>query len=286
MRIIHFGDLHVWRWRFDWRDPLHPKRWLGWVNLGLRRRHRFPPDHAERVAADIASQEADWVVCTGDLSTMSLDEEFERAAELMAPIREKWGGRFVVIPGNHDRYTPRSAARYDRWFPHGRIEGVRTVDLDDGTALVLYDASRPFRLRSNGDFHPGLAERLDAALAAQAGRTVVLAGHYPYATPPEHPESWEHKLLGEESLAEIVARHRPVVYLHGHKHVRWAIRPRATPETLCLNCGAAGMRAASPDKQAGYLSLRLEDGSVEEVARHVLRDDGGVTCQSVRELLA
>lgn len=265
MRILHFGDLHVWRLKFDFSDPFYPKRWLGFVNLALRRRHKFPPEAGERVMAHLASQEADLVICTGDYSTMSLDAEFERAVELTQPIREKWGERFIEIPGNHDRYSPRSKTRYDKWFPEGRIEGVRTWEIDAETVVVGYDASKPYAVRSNGCLTDELAEKLDSELARQAEKRVILIGHYPYSNPPEHPESWDHKLIGEERLAEIVAKHKPPVYLHGHKHVRWQLRAESTPETVCLNCGAAGMTSSKPEKQAGYVAFTLDGREVRDV---------------------
>jgi len=269
MKILHFGDLHVWRQSLDIADPFYPKRWLGYVNLRLRRRKKFPPELGERVMADIAAQDADVVICTGDFSTSSLDAEFERAAELVAPLREKWGERLIMIPGNHDRYSPKSITRYDRWFPSGVIDGIREVELADGSVVVLYDASRPFKIRSNGDLTPELEQRLDACLAKHTGRAVILAGHYPYATLPDHPESWDHQLLGEERLAALVAKHKPAIYLHGHKHVRWAIRAPLTPETICLNCGSAGMQSSSGEKQAGYVSFEWNEGRVGDITRHV-----------------
>ena len=265
MKILHFGDIHVWRWSFDWSDPFYPKRWLGFVNLGLRRRHKFPPHLAETVAAEIAESDADVVIFTGDYSTMSLESEFRRAAELMEPIRRKWGERFIQIPGNHDRYSPKSKTRYDKWFPEGKIDGVRTWTLDESTVVVGYDASRPFKVRSNGEMTKDLENQLDEELAKQSEKTVILIGHYPYANPPEHPESWDHKLLGEERLAALVAKHKPLVYLHGHKHVRWELRPESTPDTLCLNCGAAGMKSSKTEKQAGYLTFEVNAGAIENI---------------------
>lgn len=269
MKILHFGDLHVWRQHFDVGDALYPKRWLGFVNLRLRRRKKFPPALGEQIMADIAAQDADYVICTGDFSTMSLDAEFERASELVDPLRKKWGDRLIMIPGNHDRYSPRSKNRYDRWFPDGQIDGLREVELHDGSLLILYDASRPFKIRSNGDLSTELEADLSASLTRHAGRQMILAGHYPYATLPDHPESWDHKLLGEERLAALVATHKPAVYLHGHKHVRWAIRPAQTPETVCLNCGSAGMQSSSLDRQAGYLTFDWAEGKVGEITRHI-----------------
>lgn len=283
MRILHFGDIHFWRLRFDW-DFYYPKRFLGLANLALRRRHKFPPHLAWRVARAIVDEQADLVVFSGDLSTMSLDAEFRDAAAAFAPLYEKWGERLVVIPGNHDRYTPGSVCsrRYEKHFPHGAFpEGERVCvrEFDDGLAVVAVDASRPFKVRSNGFFDSALEEELDARLDALAGggRRVVLVGHFPYAYPPEVEAAWDHKMLRDGAFAALVARHRPAVYLHGHKHIRWALRDGRTPDTLCLNCGAAGMVSDDPAKQAGWVSFDLgAGGAVGGIEFAHLPEDGGV----------
>jgi len=278
MRIIHFGDIHLWHWAMDWSDCLYPKRWLAYVNLGLRRRQKFPPEYGAMVMAELVKMDADAVIFSGDFSTGAMTQEFEAAAKLMAPVREKWGDRFIAIPGNHDRYTPKVTRqrRYEQAFPYGELDGLRSVELGDNTVVVAFDVCVPCKIRSNGVFDAPRATALRAELARHqaAGKTVVLVGHYPYDTLPEHPESWEHKLIGEELLAEVVAEYKPAIYLHGHKHVRWLIRPGVTPDTLCLNCGSAGMTSSSFEKMAGFVSFDIApDGVVSEVRSHTLVPD-------------
>ncbi len=289
MRILHFGDIHFWRLRPDW-DFYYPKRFLGLANLALRRRHKFPPHLAWRAARAIVEEEADLVVFSGDLSTMSLEAEFRDAAEAFAPLYEKWGDRLVVIPGNHDRYTPCSvrSQRYEKHFPHGAFpEGERVVvrEFGDGLAVVGVDASRPFKVRSNGLFDAALEEELDARLGALAGegRRVVLVGHFPYAYPAGVEAAWDHKMLRDEAFAALVARHRPAVYLHGHKHIRWALRDARTPDTACINCGAAGMRSEDVRMQAGWVSFDLgADGAVGGIEFAHLVEGAGVGREMVK----
>ena len=106
MRILHFGDLHVWQLQVEWNDPFYPKRFLGGANLLLNRRKRFPPALGQAVLHQIAQEEADLVVFSGDLTTTALRAEFALAQSLLAPLQEKWGERFFILPGNHDRYPP------------------------------------------------------------------------------------------------------------------------------------------------------------------------------------
>ncbi len=258
MRILHFGDIHFWQLGLD-ADFYYPKRVLGTANLWLRRRHRFPPQLARDAAAAVLAEAADAVIFSGDMSTMSREQEFAEAARAFAPMVEKWGERFFAIPGNHDRYTPRSVrlGGYERHFPYaafGAGERVRTADLG-GLRVVGFDASRPYRVRSNGLLDQALEDELDGVLAA--GGTQVLVGHFPFAYPGGAEGKWDHKLLGDERLAALVGRHRPPLYLHGHKHHRWALRDPRAPETLCVNCGPAGMASPDPAKHAGWVLIEV-----------------------------
>ena len=143
MKVLHFGDIHVWRIQLA-PDFWYSKRLLGTVNLAARRRRRFPPHYPKIVADQIMRSDADTVVFSGDMSTMSLVSEFKEAARLFAPIHEKWGDRFFCIPGNHDRYSPGSvkSGLYERYFPYGAFDEdrlVRRQRLDDNLVIVGFD---------------------------------------------------------------------------------------------------------------------------------------------------
>lgn len=284
MKIVHFGDLHCWNQRPVWNDSLYPKRPLGLINLWLNRRKKFPPAAGEQVVQAILDEEADLVVFSGDMSTQSAKAEFERAAQLFAPLQEKWGDHFFVIPGNHDRYTPRSVKKrlYENHFPYGALDPVRrlrSLELHAAWAVVGFDASEPFRFRSNGRMDKALAEalKIELALHQTAGRQVILVGHFPYDTPRQHPEKWNHDLIGKEHLRDVLQAFPPAVYLHGHKHVRWLLQTPVTPQTPCIDCGAAGMVSTSSEKQAGYVRFALEaSGALNNVEARVLQADGNI----------
>ncbi|MEM9480358.1 MAG: metallophosphoesterase [Verrucomicrobiota bacterium] len=277
MKVLHFGDIHFWRIGTD-ADFLYLKRILGPVNLLLRRHRKFPPDYAKWIAADIATRDADLVIFSGDATTMSLPAEFKMAAEALAPIREKWGERFFCIPGNHDRYSPRSVARkyWELAFPFSEFDQRRVISMDagDNVSVVGFDASVPWRIRSNGLFTAELKMELETELEKLSGegKKVILVGHYPFAYPDKIIAAGHHKLIGEELLGETIAKFSPSLYLHGHKHVRWALR---SDDTLCLNCGAAGMKSSEEAKQAGYLEFEFEPntGEVGGLTARLLRGD-------------
>lgn len=235
---------------------------------------RFPAHYPEIVAAEILKSDADVVIFSGDMSTMSLVPEFKEAARLFAPIHEKWGDRFFCIPGNHDRYSPGSmkSGFYEHFFPYGSFAEdklVRRQLIDDGLVIVGFDCSHPCRIRSNGTISEKLEHELRAALERERtdGNRVLLTGHYPLAYPADVHASWEHKLLQAERLALLVKEFDPIAYFHGHKHQRWIERVR---KTLCVNCGAAGMVSSEQNKQAGFVTVELAGDHLTNPIAHYL----------------
>ncbi|HIG83097.1 MAG TPA: metallophosphoesterase [Verrucomicrobiales bacterium] len=290
MRILHFSDIHFWRLFPGW-DFYYPKRFLGLSNLLLSRRRHFPKDLAESVMRSICEQEADYVLFSGDLTTMSLESEFRDAASAFAPLYDKWGENLVLIPGNHDRYSPRSVRSgfYEKYFPRGfpgpgkRIFSKR---LDTNLSLIGFDASRPFMVRSNGLFDEALEKDLDSEFIVhkESSDRIILMGHFPYAYPSEQPPRWNHKLLRDEALSELISRHEPIAYIHGHKHVRWCVKDSRTPKTICLNAGPAGMRSGSPDKRAGWVTFDVsEEGKISEITKVHLSSDGELLSEALTE---
>ena len=281
MKILHFSDIHFWRIQAG-PDPYYPKRFLGLINLIFSRRNHFPQSLADKVTKAIFQEEADVVLFSGDLTTSSLEREVIKAADEFAPLYEKWGDRLIVIPGNHDRYTPKSveAKFYEKHFPRafaGLGSRVFSKRLSDEICVIGFDASRPYMLRSNGDFTPELKDEPDAELdrSNELYKHIILMGHFPYSYPSDVPSKFHHKLLGEESLAELISRHNPIAYLHGHKHVRWCLRDSVTPETLCINAGPSGMSSSDPDKHAGWVVFDVtESGNIEELIKVHLSKDG------------
>ena len=71
MRILHFSDIHFWERHFEWQDAWYPKRTLGFINLSLFRHKKFPPSYAQSVCEQILKEDADLVIFSGDMSTMS-----------------------------------------------------------------------------------------------------------------------------------------------------------------------------------------------------------------------
>src|SRR5262249_55988966 len=106
VRIAHLTDPHV----PPAEDALVParaylsKRWMGGLNLALGRGKRHRLELLEAAIAEINREAYEHVVVTGDLTNLSLESEFARAAEILGRI-EGGPARTTILPGNHHAYT-------------------------------------------------------------------------------------------------------------------------------------------------------------------------------------
>ncbi|MBI3725981.1 metallophosphoesterase, partial [bacterium] len=207
LRIAHISDLHVpARW------PLAPwhylgKRLIGALNWQLKRRKDHPLALAKALAEDLAADPSiDHVVVTGDLTNVSLLEEFSAAREVLRPLIERGSGFLSAIPGNHDRYTYTSDRRRDF---EASFHDCMTSDLDlgapfpfvrfrGGVAILGIDsavATLPFM--ATGTVGEEQRERLSRALehprVREASFRVALIHHPPLIEGGERDEP-QHRL--------------------------------------------------------------------------------------------
>ena len=278
-KIIHFSDLHVWRDR-GMDGDVTLRRLLGRINLWINRRKQFPPICGRRILDVIAERESDLLLFSGDAATASLKDEFEAARELLAPLHKKWGERFILIPGNHDRFTRRAAR--ERHFENIVLSSsgppaypcARTINSRIG--LVLIDVAAPQALISRGKLSQRDIHKIAALVEDQRRKTpfVIVMGHYPLAYPHGVGAHWQHRLPRASQLRHALAEAGAALYLHGHKHYRWALQPDAGAHMLCVNSGPAGMKSDNPLKSAGFVEILLDPPKVVSIQATVLDAHG------------
>ncbi|MEM7624416.1 MAG: metallophosphoesterase [Planctomycetota bacterium] len=292
MKLALIGDIHLFTLR------VHPKRLLSrrvmaQSNLWLNRRHRFNhallPDLVERVKG--LSPEA--VLYSGDVTTSSLESEFEEVLKVVGPLEEAFPGAGVLVPGNHDRYTfkSRRVRRIDEilsavvppTFPHVR-------PLKPGWTLLALDSAIPNRFFSRGALGK---KQYDAAVetirAVPEDEGLVVLCHYPCSLPPRVPSAWSHDLKEANALRrELVACPGRVVYLHGHIHKPWHTLAdpavAAGDETVkgparfaagtafeCINAGSPCMTSEKYPLGQGFWEVTLPDdpAALLEALHHV-----------------
>lgn len=232
-RVLHITDLHFWRLTWSPRR-VASKRLLGMLNLRLRRMDKFDLSGREQTADMLAREGAATVIVGGDVTTTSLEEEFEEAAAFLKGL--EWRGlKVYAIPGNHDVYTFGVARRkcFERYlgkFMPGEQLPVR-VTLPGGTPVVFVPGTRPNVISSRGGIGKReIAETVRLVVEAPAG-PVLVVGHYPllYRT-AVYAQGWTHRLGNAGVLRDALgATGRTILYLAGHVHRRSEMRDEQYP---------------------------------------------------------
>ncbi len=274
-RIAHISDLHLPLSGPVPMGKLLGKRVLGYANLRLfRRSHRL--EHLESLLRGLKAEEPDLVVITGDLSSLSLESEFARLDRIFtaAGLRPE---STLVLPGNHDRYTPgadRSGAferGMRRWLPEGfrreggypivrRVGPVAVVGLDTAVWRGAYRAAGRIE-RAQLDRLAGRLQRIPAD-----GPLVIAMHHPPYRL--RGPLLQHHRvgLVGHEGLFETLAG-RPAVVLHGHLH---RLGRRRIGNADVIGVSSASIDTGDPATQLAFHLYRFDaTGLVQaRIVRH------------------
>ncbi len=225
MTLAHFSDIHVTHFAFEGKPTL--KSFAAIAIYGLAGRPLHFHDSQARTAKlleDLDAIGVDHAVCTGDLTGVASEAEFQHVARLFGPRLEQ-PARFTVIPGNHDRYVPQAAGLFERRFADvsegGKFPFVK--HLADGVSLVAIDVSRPDNLIDSSGLcgeaqrHEVLGMLTDASLK---GRFVVLALHYALLREDGKRDSVMHRLRDDLELIDLIDRDdvNLDLVLHGHLH--------------------------------------------------------------------
>jgi DNA repair exonuclease SbcCD nuclease subunit len=121
LKLLHTADWHLGR-RFGRYGPEEERRLT-----------RARLEVVGRILDMAESRDVDGVVCAGDLfDTPSPEEEWWSGLRKELD-RRTWSRPLVLLPGNHDPLTPRSAWDCEHPFRRGLPEYVKVVDRNDFT---------------------------------------------------------------------------------------------------------------------------------------------------------
>jgi 3',5'-cyclic AMP phosphodiesterase CpdA len=254
MRLCHLSDFHL-----PLPGPVPPrlllgKRALGLANLRFHRAETHKLGPFTELLDAVAAEDADLVLITGDLSNLSLANEFARVDRLLrdhglAPART------LVLPGNHDRYTPLAdlGDAFERgmtsWLPPGLRRGRdwplvhRTGDV---VVFGLDTAVWRGPHRAAGRLEPHQLARLADALRrlpADGPWPVIALHHPPFELEGALARHYRNGLEGFDGLFEAIGA-RGATVLHGHLH-RALRRRRGAVDII-------GVPSASADVGGGH----------------------------------
>src|SRR5262245_35192045 len=100
--LAHLSDPHLSHWQLSGPRELASKRVLGSLSSQLRRRWIHRAEVLEHLVQDMLRQRPDHIVVTGDITNISLPQEFAAAARWLARLGDP--DHVALVPGNHDAY--------------------------------------------------------------------------------------------------------------------------------------------------------------------------------------
>ena len=247
------------------------------------------PEVLEALLLDLEHARPDHVVVTGDLTNISLPEEFEAARGWL----ERLGApeHVTAVPGNHDAYVALPEARsWGLWSEYlasdapGRALladvcepqeeaaiGFPSVRLATDVALVgLCSAWPTSALHASGTLGSEQLGRLEAVLAAlgDLGRARVVLIHHPPSVGVVHRRR---ALLDADELGALLRRTGAELVLHGHLH-RTLIGSLPGPQRPIPVVGvrSASHADTSSERCARYHTYEIEglDGPAPRITLH------------------
>lgn len=276
MRIAHISDLHV---KAPGHVPLHRylnKRFTGAVNLLTLRKDAHSTVVLDALIDDIVTQDVDHTCITGDLTNLSLEEEFERAKETLLKLGD--GSLVSIVPGNHDIYT-RGAERNKRFESYfGEWMGEATSfpfrkELGNGVSITGLKSAIPTPLlTSYGRIGAEQLQELQSATGESSDSPastfeLVLLHHN------LHPRSsglkdWSSGLKDRTELLGTLLELETDLVLHGHTHVAHRTAISRDDHTLhIIGCGSSTW--THPEHMARYNIYHIENQELQRVETRV-----------------
>jgi 3',5'-cyclic AMP phosphodiesterase CpdA len=243
---------------------------------------------------DVQSQGVDRILVTGDLTHISLEQEFRAAALQLEALGTP--EKVFLIPGNHDCYvaTPPEAS-WDYWSSY--LSGTPVVELDARFSECLAPP-REARVAPRHEDYPtlrvhgrlamiGLCSAVPTPIFRAGGRLGavqldrlerllielrdenlcrVVMIHHPVS---EDGESARRALWDGEALRQVLERAGAELVLHGHKHRRRLAKlPGPTGEIPVIGVPSSSEIGSRPDKLAQYhlYTLRTDDADDDSVS--------------------
>ena len=225
MKIIHFSDIHTGGYIRS-IGAFFDKRIIGTLNYKLRRKRHVKWNYLDKALKIIKEEKPDYVINTGDLTSVSEASEFTEALERLKPLYEDKSFEFLNVPGNHDFYIKSKKASVNRLKTYDLLNRQQ-FSLDDlpykleteKCTFILIDESRPNKgTNSSGELKLEDFKKIDNWLKKPRQKPVILIGHYPLKNKLGDPLPKRRALENAELLYSLLEKGKISVNLCGHIH--------------------------------------------------------------------
>lgn len=291
MRIAHFSDLHVLSLAGVSPTRFLNKRFSGYLNLRLKRKHVHKTDYVRAIAREVKQAKLDHVVVTGDLTNLALETEFEAVRELLEDDLGLHPDQVSVVPGNHDLYT-RGAMRGRRFVQYLGAYVASDYDFATGHDLGVFPFVRVrgplaiIGLSSAVPRPPFVAAgklgkpQLDALSRILAhdelkNKTPVVLLHHPIHAPKSRMKALLEGLHDARELAQRLAGVEHGLLLHGHLHRRIRqVLATDKGEVVSMGATSASLHHEESHRMAGFNLYTFDEaGRLAGTEAHVLGED-------------
>ena len=224
MRLAHCSDLHLLSHDGARLSALANKRWIGAANLLTNRSRHYHVAAFDQMIEDLNEQKIDEVLCTGDVTNLALEQEFQFARAKFDKLA-RGPEHVTVIPGNHDAYVAEGIEYFGKIFaPYhtsdpGWPPGFPIVRIRGDLALVGLTTSRATSwFSAYGYVGDEQLERLRAILKDPrlAGKVRLVAIHHPPAG--RRARNPIRGLHDHAAFARVITECGADLVVHGHEH--------------------------------------------------------------------
>ena len=249
--LAHLSDPHLAPLPRPRLSELIGKRVTGYMNWRRRRRFVHNPETLAKIVADLKTQAPDHIAVTGDLTNISLPEEFVCGRDWLHGLGAP--AEVTVIPGNHDAYVRAAAGEPERqWSDFMRGDDIISVHSRESgnpeSGAQQFASGFPFVRRrgplalialstavptppfmATGRLGEAQLVRLGEMLAAlkrEGAYRVVLIHHPPVSDAKRHK-----RLIDAAGFLNVIGEHGAELVLHGHDHLHmlnWLPGPNGT----------------------------------------------------------
>jgi 3',5'-cyclic AMP phosphodiesterase CpdA len=289
--LAHLSDPHLAPLPAPHWTELFNKRLTGYINWQRRRRFIHDAGVLAKIVADLTTQQADHIACTGDLANIALAEEFARGRVWLERLGDPQ--HVSLVPGNHDAYV-RGGLEYAarQWraymsgdngggFPYLRRRGpLALIGLSTAVPTAPGLATGRLGTRQLAALTPLLAN-----LEHENVFRVVLIHH-----PPVSAAGWHKLLIDAAALKRVIAAQGAELLLHGHDHLamlNWLDGPDGRP-VPAVGVPSASAAPGTSKNAAGYNLYRIDGAAgawrCEMIARGI--DDSGTVAERKQMTLA
>ncbi len=280
-RIAHISDLHIpCEGDWPWSKMLFNKRSTGAVNLLTFRSDAHPFGICEELFADLNEQDVDHVILTGDLTNLSLEEEFERAHDVLSTLGD---GRILsLVPGNHDKYVRDSVrdGRFEAWFGKWLHGGSSPPDpypytkhVAEGVHLMgLCSAIPTPPFMSWGRIGEPQMKRMQSAAdkMGAGGDFRIAALHHNLHRRGSSRKDWSTMLKDRDVFIDALFEARIDLVLHGHTHVANRMEiVRGEQKLSIVGCGSSTWQ--SDAHPARYNVYSISGGALDAIHCRIRR---------------